>query len=408
MSYFSELRANWRPLFAALIGFGSGLSFVTTTTSIMAPRLIEAFGWTRAEIAAVGSSVIVLVLTIPFIGRITDMIGVRATALIGIIAMPIILLTLSAMTGDIGVYISCILAMKIICGTTTATVYSRIVVQYVEKARGLALALVASGPAISVAVIGPMLNSFVAVEGWRAGYVALALFSASAGVIALLLMPSERKTAVAAAPVRRAREDYAAIAKTGAFWVLVAAMLLCNLPQMIALLNLNLVMEDNGVATADVGVMISAFAIGQLAGRFLCGLALDRFPTAIVSAISMGLPGIGLLLLASNMDTPIILTLAVFLIGLSYGAESDLLGYLVVRLFGVRIYSTVLGLVTASISLSIAGGAILISLSLAYFDSYTPFLIGSAIAVFFGAFLLLWLRPPPADAVDAKQSALHP
>src|SRR5262245_18586651 len=99
MVHFSELRAQWRPLLAALIGVGSGLSFITTITSIMAPHLIAAFGWTRGDLAAVSSSVIVLVFTIPVIGRLTDMIGVRLTALIGVIALPVILLVMSAMTG---------------------------------------------------------------------------------------------------------------------------------------------------------------------------------------------------------------------------------------------------------------------------------------------------------------------
>jgi predicted MFS family arabinose efflux permease len=310
------------------------------------------------------------------------MIGVRWTALIGVIALPIILLILSAQTGDIRVYIGCVLAKTIICGTTTATVYSRIVVQYVERARGLALAIVASGPAISTAIAGYFLNDFVEQEGWRAGYVALAIFSATAGAIALLMMPSERK---ADAPVVRAggtKQDYT-----------------------IALANLNLVMQENGVATANVGPMILAFAIGQLAGRFLCGLALDRFPASIVSAISMGLPGAGLLLLASSMDAPGVLTFAVFLIGVSFGAEGDLLGFLVVRQFGVRIYSTVLGLVTASISLSISIGALLISASLNRFDSYTPFMVASAIAVFMGASLLLFLRKPKGGEAGAAAVA---
>lgn len=33
MSYFAELRANWRPLLAATIGMGSGMSIVGVVTS---------------------------------------------------------------------------------------------------------------------------------------------------------------------------------------------------------------------------------------------------------------------------------------------------------------------------------------------------------------------------------------
>jgi MFS family permease len=405
MRYLSELRTHWRPLLAALIGFGSGLSFTTTTASTMGPHLLAEFGWSRAEYAVVSATVVALVISIPIVGRLTDLIGVRRTALIGVVCLPITFTALSMMQGDIETYIGLTLFKTVACGTTTATVYSRIVVQYVERARGLALAIVASGPAIATAVLGPMLNTYVEAEGWRAGYVALAIFTGGMGVIALLIMPPERKSAATAprADARRTREDYLTIAKTGSFWILIVAMLLCNLPQVVALSQLNLIMLQNGVPTANAGVMISAFAMGTLFGRFLCGLALDRFPASIVSAIGMGLPSVGLLLLASSFDAPAALTLAVFAIGLSYGAEGDLLGYLVVRQFGVRIYSTVLGLLTAAIALSIASGSALLGLTLARFgDDYTPFLLICAGAVMLGALLLLLLRKPASASVEAS------
>jgi hypothetical protein len=48
----------------------------------------------------------------------------------------------------------------------------------------------------------------------------------------------------------------------------------------------------------------------------------------------MGLPSIGLFLFACNLDAPAVLTFSVLLLGLSYGAEGDLVCYLVVRTSG--------------------------------------------------------------------------
>lgn len=404
MSYLGELRAQWRPLLAALIGLGAGFSMTNYVTSIMAPHLLRDFGWSKSEFALIGSLGLVSVAVFPFVGRLTDIIGVRRTALIGVVVAPLAFLGLSQMTGDIRIYIALFLLQAVLCVTTTTTVYSRVVVQYVTRARGLALAIVASGPALTGAIGGPILNNFVEAQGWRAGYLALVIFSAVAGATALLMLPPERKNAEAAPPrAKTAKEDYAEIFRNRAFWLLLGAMLLCNLPQVIALTQLNLVLLDNGVSAKGVSAMISAFASGVLLGRFASGLALDRFPPYLVAGIGMMLSAIGLFLIASNHDAPAVLMLSVLLIGLSFGAEGDVVGYLVVRSFGVRVFSSVMGMLTATMAISSSIGAALLSLMLKLTGGFEWFLMISGAAVVLGSLLFLLL---PRDATpEAEQDA---
>jgi MFS family permease len=399
MGYFKELLTQWRPLAAALIGLGSGYSLTIYTTSIMAPHMIAEFGWTRADFTLVSSVSLPAVAMFPLVGRLADVIGVRRTALIGVIALPLAYLALSAMRGDLTTYIALYFAQSVICITTTTTVYSRIVVQYVKKARGLALAIVASGPAITGAILGPMLNDYVVAEGWRQGYIALLVFAVLAGGFALLLMPSEQQAADPASrpQPRRARDDYPAIAKTPAFWLMFGAMLLINLPLVIAHTSLNLMLADNGVTPAHASGMISAFAIGVLAGRFLSGLALDRFPAHLVAAIGLGVPGLGLFMLASGFDAPIVIMIAVFMFGLSNGAEGDVVGFLVVRNFGVGVYSSVLGLMTLAMATASSLGAALLSLTLRWTDSFALFLTIGGCTVVLGSLLFLFLKKPGAE-----------
>ena len=75
----------------------------------------------------------------------------------------------------------------------------------------------------------------------------------------------------------RAREDYPVIVRTKAFWILLGAMLLCNLPATIMLVQLKLLLLDNGVSGDGAAVMLSALPLGMLAGRFVAGLSLDRY-----------------------------------------------------------------------------------------------------------------------------------
>lgn len=396
--YFGEILSNWRPLLAALIGMGTGFSFNSYVTSIMAPHFIAEFHWPRADFAAITSLSLIMVPLFPVVGRVNDLIGVRRTALIGVVVLPLVYFELSRMNGDIHVYMVLFLIAATLCITTTATVFTRIVVQYVERARGLALAIVASGPAFCGIVLAPRLNDFVEVHGWREGYLVAAIFTALAGAVSLLIMPPERKSdaAKAGTPFTRSKQDYSEILNNGAFWILLASMLLCNLPQVLALTQLNILLQENGVPTAGASIMISAFAAGTLLGRFVCGVALDRFPFQIVAAISMALPSVGLFIFASSFDAPWLLTLAVFLIGLSIGAEGDLIGYIVVNVFGVRVYSSVMGLMTAAIATSTSLGAILLSETLAATSTFVLFLTICGLAVMIGAAALLFLKRAPA------------
>ena len=371
-------------------GYGAMSTFAT---SVIAPHLLADFGWTKAAFAMLSSVALLAGLALPFAGRLADVLGVRWTALIGIVVLPLTYLALSLMSGAMWQYVAIYAVQSIFCITTTATVYSRIAVQHAEKARGLSLVIVATGPAITAAVGGPLLNMLVEAEGWVAAYRALALFTAFAGAITFMLLPREKRPEDGAKPVRRkAREDYPAIFRTPAFWLLAASMLLCNLPQVVFLSQLKLVLLDNGISAGGASVMLSAFAIGILAGRFMTGLALDHFPPQLVAFVCMGLPSIGLLLIASDLDTPAVLTFATMCLGFSFGSEGDIVGYLVARNFGIAVYSSVLGLMTLAMSIAASSGAALLSLTLTRTGTFDTFLVTCAVTVFAGSLLLLPLR----------------
>ncbi|HMO69448.1 MAG TPA: MFS transporter, partial [Novosphingobium sp.] len=101
MSYLAELRTHWRPLLAATIGIGTGMSTAGTVTSAIAPSLISDLGWSRADFAAIGGLGFVSSLAFPFIGRLADVLGVRWTALIGMVTLPLAYLAYSMISGDI-------------------------------------------------------------------------------------------------------------------------------------------------------------------------------------------------------------------------------------------------------------------------------------------------------------------
>ncbi|HEX7753049.1 MAG TPA: MFS transporter [Novosphingobium sp.] len=403
-SYFSELRTAWRPLLAATLGLGTGMSTAGIVTTAIAPALVSDNGWPPAEFALVGSLALVTSFAFPLIGRLADVLGVKRTALIGMVALPLSYLAYSMMSGALSVYMAIFFVQSILCVTTTATVYTRLVVQHIERARGLALAIAASGSAITGVIGAPILNAYVEAHGWRDAYQALAIFATIAGTIVFLLIPREtRDVSAPRPPKRRAREDYPQIFSMPAFWLLLGAMLLCNLPATIMLVQLKLLMLANGVSGEGAGVMLSALSIGMLAGRFVAGVGLDRFRPNVVAFLTLGLPSVGLFLIASSYDAPALLTFAVFCIGFSFGAEGDIVGFLVARHFGVGIYSSVMGLLTFATSFSTAAGAALLGLTMARTGGYNLYLVICGVAVIAGATLLLLLgrghKPTEADRI---------
>jgi MFS family permease len=388
--YLQELRVEWRALSSAMIGLACGLVMNSYVAGIMGPYLVEEFGWSKSQIALIGALALGTMFVFPLVGRLADVIGVRKTALIGLTASPLLFLAFSQLN-DIRTYAILFGLQCVILTTTTPPVYCRVIVQYISRARGLALAIAASGPAIITAVGGPLLNNFVAEHGWRAGYLALVAFSTIAGLAAFLLLPPERKDIPAKIKRKTAKEDYALIFRTPAFWVLISAMLLCNLPQAVMVMQFNLILAENGAVGTGASAMISAFAVGMLSGRFVAGLALDRFPPKLVATIGLALSAAGFMLIATSFDHPMVLLIAVLLIGLSFGAESDVIAYLVVRCFGVQIYSSVYGLIAATVAISSVMGAGLISLTLKLTGAYSPFLWLTSVLVFIGSLLFLLL-----------------
>ena len=153
-------------------------------------------------------------------------------------------------------------------------------------------------------------------------------------------------------------------------------------------------MLDQGITDADAAMMVSLFAIGSIVGRLIAGVGLDTLPSHIVAAIGFGLPFIGLLILASPYDSVPVVGCAILLMGLSFGSEGDVVPFLVTRYFNMAIFSTVLGLLSASIGSSMALGNLALSMVLARTESFDLYLVIAAAGSFIGslAFLMLGLR----------------
>jgi predicted MFS family arabinose efflux permease len=405
-SYWKEILANWRLLAVGVVGLGFGFASAPYVYSLMGPRLLEEFNWPRAEFAAVNGLMLIVVLMFPFFGRVSDLLGVKRTAAIGVIAMPAAWFAFSMVQGSMAAYMTIFLLQAAFGITTTAIVFTRLIVHHFKRARGLALAIVASGPALFGAFAAPALNEYVEVEGWRAGYIAIGIITAVFGAAALFFLPSSK--GASAPPLTRmgnTKKDYGEIFRNKAFWILVGAIFLCNMPTVIGLTQLLVMLEESGISPGHASSMLAAHAVGTLVGRFGCGLALDRWPMHIVSAIALGSPAIGLALIASPIDAPTAMLFSVLLIGLANGAEADLVGYVVAAKFGTRVYSSVMGLTSLTMGITSAVGAILLGATLAATGNFNTFLMIVTGTTTAGALLLLTLKRTKPHTEEPQATA---
>ena len=399
MNYREEFRIHWRAMLGAAAGFSSGLSVNSYVNSVVAPFLLEEFQWTKAEFALAGTLSLLTLIFIPIAGRLTDLFGARRVAAVGIVAFPLSFVLLAMMQGDIRAYYAITVMQIVFCVTTTSTVYSRVVAERFSAARGAALAVFACGPAIVGAVGSPLLTQYMNVAGWRAGYIAFAIFSALAGAAAIALLPGRQSGAAGSArPKRDAGQDYRLIARSSTFWIILTSIVLVSVPFALAASQLKVMLTEHDVSSTQAGFMVSVFAVGVIVGRLASGIALDRFPTNWVAAIGMGMPCIGLFILASDISALPLIVLAVGTLGLSYGAEADVVAYIAARYFDMEIFSTVLGLFMAGAGAAITLGSAILSLTLYMTDSFTFFMLISGASVLIGSIGFLRLRSSSAAA----------
>ena len=396
-SYLGEFRASARPLAAAAIGSGSGLMVAAYTTSVFSPYLLRDFHWSKAQFSLIGLTMFSTLLVLPLIGRLTDRLGVRRMALAGALLMPLGFVGYSLMTGAFWQLLAMSAWVLAAGSLTSPVVYCRLVAECFVKARGLALFVVTGVPALVGAVLPRVLVWTNDHAGWRTGYRVLAAYFLVGGLFAVALAPrhergldhgGERARAPGAADRQPAFRE---ILRQPAFWLIGGAILLCALPTQLHASQMMLMLLDSGLDKPSAANAISAFALGSILGRAGCGLALDRFPAPLVAAGAMMLPAFGYLLIVSAHGAVPVVTAAMLLVGVSFGADADIPSFLVARYFRIEVFSSAMSLVYCATLLGSALGALLMSATLARWGGFSPFLHLSAAAVAVGCVLFLFL-----------------
>jgi MFS family permease len=184
--------------------------------------------------------------------------------------------------------------------------------------------------------------------------------------------------------------------RTRAFWLLIGVVLLMSSCLQGLVIHAAPYLSDLGLAANGLALFLAAQGLVGVVGRVGAGFLFDRF---FPPRISLGIFGVGvtsafLLATTHNMAVALVAMLAVIIGG---GAESDLVGLLVGRYFGLRAYGQLFGYIYGAFMVGIAFGPYLFGVAFDQFGSYqVPFALGGiGIAIMCGLLLMMPPFPPP-------------
>lgn len=405
-----EFREHWRALLGCTIAATIGtIGFHAYTSGAFVPALGRDAGYTRDQLAL---ATLILSATVavcaPMAGALMDKYGAVRIITIAVVGEAAAFALLAIAPVGFPLYAGIIALLALLGVGTTPPGFARIVTARFDAGRGLALGCMISGLGL-MAITGPIWATWVIERaGWRAGYGVMAGLVLLFGGIGVALIRSDRNhaatNATAATPqqVGDVAGDSSQALRRPLFWIMLAGFLAPALFGGGYLLHLISLLTERGVPLATAAQIQSLIGVAVLVGRLGSGWALDHFPATRVAAIAFAISAFGCALLLQS--DPFWMGVAALAIGLTIGAELDIMAYFISRYFGLASFGRLYGLAYGCLIISAGASPVLIS-KLAGQGGYDMALIVSTVGTLAGAIILLTLPDP---RVVARRAAEEP
>lgn len=379
----SEWRRFWTLPLAAAFGYSMSIIHIYSFGAFIEP-LQQQFGWSRAQasmgltIAGVGSALFSLPM-----GMLVDRWGPRRIGLLGAPLMAGCFALLATATGTLTNWLTLwsIAAVGVLWVQTS--IWTSAVASRFESSRGSAFAVTLSGASVGGAVLPVLATSLIGSHGWRTAFVA------TSGIWIALVLPmlwlwfrgaydSADATRVGAASASapsdleglsladglRAPAFYKLLLAGGVFAFTVVGVIVHFVP----------ILTDSGMdrlAASGIAALIGIFSI---VGRLGTGMLLDRFSGRLIGALASLLPVLGCSLLIWAGEHPLGQALTAITVGLTLGAEIDVIAYLATRHFGLKSFGALFGGLYAALALGTALGPLAAGMVFDRYGTYVPFL----------------------------------
>lgn len=400
----AEWRLHYMLPIAAALGYATSVIHIYGLGPYIGP-ISEAFGWSRTQVT-VGltiSTLVQAVLAIP-IGMMVDRMGPRPFAVVGILLTTGAFALLGIASGDKlqWYFLWSVLALATL--PVQATIWTAAVATRFTASRGLAFALTLCGASLAQTIF-PLLGTWlIGAYGWqRALPLQGAIWAVIAFPVILIFFRSAKDEK--ARPLTADRPEPALLAgatlsegfRSTIYHRLFLTALLFTFTIIALVVHFVPVLTDRGADPLAAAGIASLIGIFSIVGRLATGMLLDRLRASLVGAGAFLLPAVGCLCLLLAGDDHLMQAVAAALIGLTLGAEIDVLAYLTTQHFGLKTFGGLYGGLLVALSIGTALGPLGAAQVFDRFGGYAPFL-WLTVAFMLASSLALASLPRPAYA----------
>jgi predicted MFS family arabinose efflux permease len=391
----SEFQRGWTVLVAATIGVSLCVTGLPNyAIGLFIDPLAREFGWSRSAISLwsvwqMGA----LACVTPVVGVLIDRFGSRPIALISIPLFAAAIASMSLLGSDIRVLYLAAVATSILGGGTIVSLYSKTVNGWFRAGRGRALGFMGSGIALA-SIFGPRALQIVVDRlGWRAGFQFLALVVLAAFPFVYFLLFERGRASGGQGTPPEAGATLKEAVRSPVFWYQAASYFLISLLTNGLMISLVPYLTDQHLTRAEAAGRLGLFGVSSLAGRIASGFIFDRFRAPPVCAAIFALAAAATATLAFfGVGYS---SACIVVIGLALGSETDALGYLTARYFGMRSYGEISTLFAVGMAVGNGVGPFAVSRLRELSGGYeTPFLIVAGLTSIAAVLMVLLGRHP--------------
>ncbi|MDR2857142.1 MAG: MFS transporter [Novosphingobium sp.] len=416
-----EWKSNWTLVLTSAVGF-CFFSVMLSTTGLFMEPVSREFGWGRTLFASgVSIATFTTAIASPFLGIIVDKWGARRLALPGVVLTTASIAAFGFVDGRFWQWAALWLFFGLASACIKSTVWTVAVLGVFTRAKGLALALVMSGTALSQVIVPPLGNWLIADFGWRSAYVWLGL---GWGLPTLLLASLFFYDLHDVAARKRAREAEAeasaavldlpglTVARAWRDWALwrvgISNFVVMVLTQGL-MAHLIPIMTDAGVSRTRAALLASLSGVAGIAGKLITGVLLDRYRPNWIGGLTLGAAALTFLFLMDGLNSPAAIVFALMVNGYAASTKTQITGYLTASYGGMKSFGVIYGVMAALMAAAAGLGPLVGGAVYDLTGGYGIFLLAGAIGCAFGGVMIISLPAYPEwekkEAEQAQTSA---
>ena len=394
--FITKLRQIYRGYPIAIVVFlSTGLSVGMTQYAFgeFAGPLKEQFGWSQTQLNLSLAFSFISGLCAPFVGTLSDRIGIRPVMFGSILIIAIGFLMRPFITELWHWYL---FSALVYTGFPGATVLpgGKMVGLWFPRTRGRMMGAVMAGNNFGGITMPPLAAAIIVVFNWQTAYVVFGVIMGALAVMALFVIVEDEKK-VESEMKRTGRGEQAQIARAAAqagvtlkqalrnrnFWLVTVGLVAATFTYQGVLTQLRQHFEESGFTPAMATTAVSTIAGMGIFSKLAFGRASEKITARIATILSIGLQMVGVLIIA-QVDASPLLWLGIFVFGLGFGGLGALALLVVQEMFGMKEFGGIMGIMQVGMIASGTGAPMMagaIHDSSGSFDS--AFLIVAAIFV---------------------------